>query len=373
MEEDKPPSTKDHSEHSMPPPASVNTTSILSTAQSSTRPLSPPRPSTDPDQTAAQPRPIHRPAAGKHSIIYNSVQRRNPVLACIRNVSIEIGDIPADYQVGTHNGVLFLSIKYHRLHPEYIHQRIEKMKNMYHLRIILVLCDVNQHQQSLRELTKIAIVNGFTLFLAWSNDEVAQYLVTFKQFEHKSADSLKERVQQTYHDQLQHVLTSGKKVNKTDADHLAAEFGSFEAISRKSAKVLSNVKGLGATKVTSLVDGFTKPFLVGGLRATASRDAAAGLPRETSNDPIDEKSPPAKRISVLDCSGGVHYPLRLITNGPAHPSRDVLCNVLAVLVALNGATLVLITDLDLVNDNVTQWTRPPERGVLGNAPGDLAF
>lgn len=61
--------------------------------------------------------------------------------------------------------------------------------------------------------------------MAWSNEEVAQYLVTFKQFEHKSADTLKERVQQTYHDQLAHVLTNGKKVNKTDADNLAAEFG----------------------------------------------------------------------------------------------------------------------------------------------------
>lgn len=63
----------------------------------------------------------------------------------------------ADYQVGTHNGVLFLrsawqiasgsseltrSLKYHRLHPEYIHQRIEKMKNMYNVRILLVLCDI---------------------------------------------------------------------------------------------------------------------------------------------------------------------------------------------------------------------------------------
>lgn len=34
------------------------------------------------------------------------------------------------------------SLKYHRLHPEYIHQRIEKMKNMYKLRIILVFCDI---------------------------------------------------------------------------------------------------------------------------------------------------------------------------------------------------------------------------------------
>ncbi|KIR82546.1 DNA excision repair protein ERCC-1 [Cryptococcus gattii E566] len=209
-------------------------------------------------------RPINRPAASKNSIIYNA--RRNPVLSAIRNVGIEVGDIVADYQVGAHNGVLFLSLKYHRLHPEYIHQRIEKMKNMYNFRVILVLCDVNEHHQSLRELTKIAIINEFTVFVAWSNEEVAQYLVTFKQFEHKSADTLKERVQQTYHDQLAHVLTSGKKVNKTDADNLAAEFGSFEAISRKSAKSLSNVKGLGATKVTSLMDAFTKPFLVGGLR-----------------------------------------------------------------------------------------------------------
>ena len=37
---------------------------------------------------------------------------------------------------------LINSLKYHRLHPEYIHQRIEKMRNMYRVRILLVLCDV---------------------------------------------------------------------------------------------------------------------------------------------------------------------------------------------------------------------------------------
>ena len=57
------------------------------------------------------------------------------------------------------------------------------------------------------------------------NDEVAQYLTTLKTYEHKSDDSLKEKVHQEYHDQLQHVLTSGKKVNKTDADNLASQFG----------------------------------------------------------------------------------------------------------------------------------------------------
>lgn len=88
---------------------------------------------------------------------------------------------------------------------------------------------------------KIAIVNNFTTFVAWryapsrlvrlrrpdspSNEEVAQYLTTFKSYEHKGGDSLKERVHQSYPDQLQHVLTSGKKVNKADSTNLASQFG----------------------------------------------------------------------------------------------------------------------------------------------------
>ncbi|WWC63816.1 uncharacterized protein I303_106421 [Kwoniella dejecticola CBS 10117] len=255
-------------------PSNGNSTTVPSTSISGNAQAGP---------SSGSSRPINRPAASKNSIIYSSVQRRNPVLGSIRNVGVEIGDIVADYQVGAHNGVLFLSLKYHRLHPEYIHTRIEKMKGNYNLRIILVLCDVAEHQQSLREINKIAIINEYTVFVAWSNEEIAQYLVCFKSFEHKSADSLKERVQQTYHDQLQHVLTSGRKVNKTDADNLAAQFGSFANLSRQPSKILSNVKGLGATKVTSLVDAFNKPFLVGGLRKQ-DKDAETGIVNVAEKD-----------------------------------------------------------------------------------------
>lgn len=41
---------------------------------------------------------------------------------------------------------------------------------------------------------------------------------------------------------------------------------SFANMVSQPAKSLSGVKGLGATKVTALVDAFHKPFLVGGLR-----------------------------------------------------------------------------------------------------------
>lgn len=57
------------------------------------------------------------------------------------------------------------------------------------------------------------------------NEEAAQYLTTLKQYEHKSADPIKERIHQTYHNQLDHVLTSGRKVNKSNVEALAAQFG----------------------------------------------------------------------------------------------------------------------------------------------------
>ena len=36
----------------------------------------------------------------------------------------------------------FSSLKYHRLHPEYIAQRIDSLGTSYNLRILLILCDI---------------------------------------------------------------------------------------------------------------------------------------------------------------------------------------------------------------------------------------
>lgn len=94
-------------------------------------------------------------------------KRGNPVLQHIKGVAWEYADIVPDYQVGISNGVLFLSLRYHRLHPEYIHMRIQRLAHMYTLRILLVVCDVNDHQPAIRELTKVALVNQIVMIVAW--------------------------------------------------------------------------------------------------------------------------------------------------------------------------------------------------------------
>lgn len=106
--------------------------------------------SSSPGGMAGRSHPLVRGAQSSSSILVNSCQRGNPVLQYIKGVAWEYADIVPDYQVGLSNGVLFLryvrkltpSLRYHRLHPEYIHTRIQKLAHMYTLRVLLVVCDV---------------------------------------------------------------------------------------------------------------------------------------------------------------------------------------------------------------------------------------
>ena len=56
-------------------------------------------------------------------------------------------------------------------------------------------------------------------------EEAARYLETYKSFEHKAPDGIKERIQNDYMSHLNACLTSVKGVNKTDVYTLATNFG----------------------------------------------------------------------------------------------------------------------------------------------------
>ncbi|OCH88873.1 DNA repair protein rad10 [Obba rivulosa] len=208
---------------------------------------------------AVQKPPVVVPGTG-NNIVINHRQRGNPVLECIRNVGKEFGDILADYQVGRTTGVLFISLKYHRLHPEYIHQRIEQLGHSYNLRVLLLLCDIKEHQEPIRELTKTCLINNITVMVAWNPEEAGYYLSTYKQFEHKPPDMIKERVDKDYHSMLRTALTSISKVNKTDVETLRTSLGSFADIARATSDQLQNLPGFGQVKAKRLKDAFEKPF-----------------------------------------------------------------------------------------------------------------
>ncbi|KAI8824815.1 DNA excision repair protein ERCC-1 [Fimicolochytrium jonesii] len=199
---------------------------------------------------------------GPNAVVVNSCQRGNGVLNFIKNVPWEYGDIVPDYQVGQTSCALFLSLKYHRLHPEYVYTRIKQMGHNYLLRVLMVLVDIDDHQPSIRDLTRICIYNNMTLMLAWSQEEVGRYLETFKAYEFKPPDLLKERVDSDYLAKLTDALTQIKTVNKTDVLTLASAFGSLRGIISAKPDELAQCPGFGEQKVRRIHEAFQQPFLL---------------------------------------------------------------------------------------------------------------
>ncbi|ORX56374.1 DNA repair protein rad10 [Hesseltinella vesiculosa] len=200
-----------------------------------------------------------------NTILVNPAQQKNPILRCIHNVPYEFDDgVKCDYVVGATTGVLYLSLRYHRLYPNYIYGRIAALSRMYLLRVLLVLVDIEDHHTTLRELNVAAITGQFTLMLSWSMEEAARYLETYKVFEHKPDDLIREKPadDSDFNASMTDTLTNIRTVNKTDALTLLTTFGSFAKMTQAPTDQLGLCPGFGELKVQRFRQAITQPFLI---------------------------------------------------------------------------------------------------------------
>ncbi|XP_036148767.1 DNA excision repair protein ERCC-1-like isoform X6 [Monomorium pharaonis] len=128
-----------------------------------------------------------------NTILVNVKQRGNPLLKFITNVSWEYSDIVPDYVMGKTTCALFLSIRYHQLNPDYIHERLKLLNNTYNLRVLLVQIDVADPHHALKHLTRISILADMTLMLAWNAEDAGKIIETYKIYENKPPDDIMER------------------------------------------------------------------------------------------------------------------------------------------------------------------------------------
>lgn len=85
---------------------------------------------------------ISTTAAKSNSILVNPKQRGNPILKSIINIPWEFDEaIIPDYIVGATGCVLYLSLRYHQLNPDYIHNRLKLLGKRFELRVLLVQID----------------------------------------------------------------------------------------------------------------------------------------------------------------------------------------------------------------------------------------
>lgn len=131
-----------------------------------------------------------------NAIQVHSKQRGNPILKSITNIPWEFNsDIIADYVVGKSACVLFLSVRYHNLKPDYIHERLKQLGKNYELRVLLVHVDIKESQNALKHLTRICLLADLTLMLAWTPEEAGKIIETYKLFENRSPDFIMEKAE----------------------------------------------------------------------------------------------------------------------------------------------------------------------------------
>jgi DNA excision repair protein ERCC-1 len=216
-------------------------------------------------------------------VLYVSIrQKGNGVLQYIRNVPYAFSNMVPDYIMSTQKCALFLSLKYHSLYPNYIHKRVAELKTDFKLRVLLVLVDVEDNANVLLFLNRLAVVNNLTLILAWTEEEAARYLETFKAYDGKDASSIQRREQNNFVDQVSDFLCSVRSVNKTDAAQLLSQFTSVKQIMAASPDELALCPGMGEKKVQRLWDAFHKPFSTKRAREGKKAKQAAESEFETN-------------------------------------------------------------------------------------------
>ncbi|XP_050670167.1 DNA excision repair protein ERCC-1 [Leptidea sinapis] len=206
-------------------------------------------------------------ASKSHCVLVNQKQRGNPLLKFIVSVPWEFDDIVPDYEIGKTICILFLSVRYHNLNPDYINNRLKELGKKYDLRVLLLQIDLKDPHAALKNLTRICLLTDMTLMLAWSPEEAAKIIENYKIYENKPPDTIMEKIENDPHLKIVNALTSIKPVNKTDAMTLITRFGTLENIIKATENILADCPGFGATKARKLYKALHEPFLKAGIPA----------------------------------------------------------------------------------------------------------
>ena len=255
-----PPQSK-HS--SSPPPQSRPTSSNVSNQ-------------TRPGRLPQQPR-----SGGLSDILVHKSQEKNPLLSesMMKTTPwVFDGSILSDYYISPTFQILFLSLKYHKLRPEYIWTRLKRLnkgssivenRKDNNLRVLLVVVDIDSHEEALRKLSDFCIKHDLSLVLAWSFEEAGNYIALGKHFDnapHLAKQSIRGFKGADYNSNVVEAFTGIKSVNKTDVSNLLANYKSVREMvlqcSKENNEMLGNIPGMGAVKRRNLKQVFLEPFIL---------------------------------------------------------------------------------------------------------------
>ncbi|CCG22580.1 Rad10 protein [Candida orthopsilosis Co 90-125] len=220
-------------------------------------------------------------SSGLSDILVHKSQEKNPLLSesMMKTTPwVFDGSILSDYYISPTFQILFLSLKYHKLRPEYIWTRLKRLnkgstiienRKDNNLRVLLVVVDIDSHQEVLRKLSDFCIKHDLSLVLAWSFEEAGNYIALGKHLDnapHQAKQSIRGFKGADYSSNVVEAFTGIKSVNKTDVSNLLANYKSVKEMvlqcSKHDNEMLGNIPGMGAVKRRNLKQVFSEPFIL---------------------------------------------------------------------------------------------------------------
>lgn len=199
------------------------------------------------------------PAQASDQIIVNVSQKGNPLLKYLKHWNF--GETAADYQLEGHTAVLFLQLKFHALHKDYLLPHMRAIGALpCRLKVLLCLCDVEDSNSMLIQIEKHCIEFHMTLLVCWTSDEAAAYLSSFRKFANRGPELLQARRETHAFAAAIAALTQVRSINKTDVANLFSTFGSLRHVAELSEEDLLVCPGLGEKKVKRLLAVLDAPF-----------------------------------------------------------------------------------------------------------------
>ena len=262
-------------------------TTLMETTAEPIRPRQSPTPpaaraTTEPVRSATG--PTQSRSLAPSEILVNKSQTGNPLL---KDSMMKLtphkfdSSILSDYYISATFQILFLSLKYYKLRPEYIWTRLKKLNKGTSvlilsgnradnaLRILLVVVDIDSHQEVIRKLLDFCIKHDLSMVLAWSFEEAGNYIAMAKQLDNapaKSRQNIKGVRGVNFTSSVVEAFTGIRLVNKTDVSNMMANCKSvknmvLESCRDDSENGLGNIPGFGPSKLKNLRSVFLEPFI----------------------------------------------------------------------------------------------------------------
>lgn len=195
----------------------------------------------------------------KIPITISNLQKKNPLIKILETAKINWTDNSAcDYSISTLIGVLFLSLKYHRTHPEYLTGRVSKFNGSYKSRVLLLVVDGKGPDKAISKLNTYCIDNNMNLVLAFDYEEAGRWLLTMYNMQEAQTDELKASNETNFDIAVDALNAIG--ISKKDAASLLELYGSLADCILQPRESLAETGLLSDNKIEQFIAAKVSPF-----------------------------------------------------------------------------------------------------------------